>query len=161
MAADGLIFFTTDGLGLVGTVGRIQIICFVGLALLWAVNFLVSRPRQLRAFGSAVPVEDPSVLRPNEEQTRHLRRGRVRVAAFVLLVTLGSAYVLQFPFFGLGIQLVLCLGLVHTWRTTFRWERRHGVHLWKPALSAVGRENWRRSPYYATPSRPISLAHNS
>jgi len=161
MATDVLIFSTTDDLGLVGTAGRVQIIGVVGLALLWAVNLLVSRPRQLRAFSSAVPVEDAFVLGQNEEQTRHLRRGRVRVAAFVLLVTLGGAYVLHFPLLGLGFQLILGLGLVHTWRTAFWWERRHGVHLWKPALSAVGRENWRRSPYYATPSRASSLANNS
>ncbi|WP_369252965.1 hypothetical protein [Streptomyces sp. R41] len=158
--ADVLIFFTMDDLRLSGTAGRVQIGGVVVLALLWAVNLLVSRPRQLRAFSSAVAVEDASVPGPNEERTRQLRRGCVRVAAFVLLVTLGGAYVAHWPLFGLGVQLILGLGLLHTWRTAIWWERRHGVHLWKPALSAVGRENWRRSPYYATSARARSLTNN-
>ncbi|WP_406436710.1 hypothetical protein OHB14_61560 [Streptomyces sp. NBC_01613] len=160
IAADVLIFSTIDDLRLSGTAGRVQIGGVVVLALLWAVNLLVSRPRQLRAFSSAVVVEDASVLEPNEERTRQLRRGCVRVAAFVLLVTLGGAYIAHWPLFGLGVQLILGLGLLHTWRTAIWWERRHSVHLWKPALTAVGRENFRRSPYYATSARARSLTNN-
>ncbi|MFE7169393.1 hypothetical protein [Streptomyces sp. NPDC057616] len=152
LAADVLVLSTVDDLRLSGTAGRIQISGVVVLTLLWAINLLVYRPRQLRAFGSAVTVEDSSLPEGNEEQIRHLRRGRVRVAALVLLVTLGGAYVIHAPLLGLGLQVILVLGLLHTWRTAVRWERRHGLHLWKPALSAVGREAYRRSPYYATPA---------
>lgn len=160
IAADVLIFSTLDDLRLSGTAGRVQIGGIVVLALLWAVNLLVYRPRQLRAFSSAVAVEDASVLEPNEERTRQLRRGCVRVAAFVFLVTLGGAYIAHLPLLGLGFQLILGLGLLHTWWTAIWWERRHGVHLWKPALSAVGRENWRGSPYYVTSARARSVTNN-
>lgn len=47
----------------------------VGTALLWAVNFLVYRPRQLRAFGSAVAVEASALPGRDEERTRHFREG--------------------------------------------------------------------------------------
>ncbi|MFI5634348.1 hypothetical protein ACIA8E_34290 [Streptomyces sp. NPDC051664] len=160
IAADVLVFSTADDLRLSGTAGRVQFGGVAVLTLFWAVNFLVSRPRELRAFSAAVAVEDASVLEQSEEQTRHLRRGCFRVAAFVLLVTLGCTYVAHWPLIGLGFQLILGLGLVHTWRTVIWWERRHGVHLWKPALSAVGRENWRRSPYYATSASARSLTNN-
>ncbi|MHB9848953.1 hypothetical protein ACSYGO_06860 [Streptomyces krungchingensis] len=155
IAADVLIFLTMDDLRLSGTAGRLQISGVVILTLLWAANLLVYRPRQLRAFGSAVAIEQPPAPGPHEEQTRHLQLGRLRVAALVLLVTLGGAYVAHAPLVGLGFQLILVLGLVHTWRTAIWWERRHGVHLWRPALSAVGRERWRRSPYYATSAKAV------
>ncbi|MGW5283919.1 hypothetical protein ACWERI_31400 [Streptomyces collinus] len=165
VAADGLVLSTVDDLGLSGTTGRVQIAVIVAFAVLWAVNLLISRPRQLRDFGSALPVGDPSVLRRTEEQRRHVYRGCVRVAVFVLVLTLGGAYVTPWPLFGLGFQLVLVLGVAHTLRTAVWWERRHGAYLWKPPLSAVGREEWRRSPYFVTPapSRParISLARRS
>ena len=160
IAADVLIFSTMDDLRLSGTAGRVQIGGVVIVTLLWAVNLLVSRPRQLRAFSSAVAVEDVLVLGQSEERTRQLRRGYVRVAALVLLLTLGGAYIGHQPLFGLGVQLILVLSLVHTWRTAIWWERRHGVHLWKPALSVVGRENFRGSPYYATSARARSLTNN-
>ncbi|MFE3269316.1 hypothetical protein [Streptomyces sp. NPDC059215] len=160
IAADVLIFSTVDDLRLSGTAWRFQISGVVVLALLWAVNLLLSRPRQLRAFSSAVVIEDVSLLEPDEERTHILRRGCVRVAAFVLLVTLAGAYVAHWPLFGLGVQLALGIGVLHTWRTAIWWERRHHVHLWKPALSAVGRENWRRSPYYATSTSAESLTNN-
>ncbi|MFC9284723.1 hypothetical protein [Streptomyces collinus] len=160
MAADGLVFATVDDLGLSGTTGRVQLAIIAAFAGLWAVNFLISRPRQLRAFGSALPVDDPSVLRRTEEQHRHVYRGCVRVAVFVLVLTLGGAYVAPWPLLGLGFQLVLVLGVAHTWWTAVWWERRHGVHLWKPPLSAVGREEWRRTPYFVTPapSRPARFS---
>lgn len=150
VVADALVLSTVHDLRLSGTAGRIQISGVVALALLWAINLLVYRPRQLRAFGSAVTVEDSSFLEGDEEQIRRLRRGRVRVAALVVLMTLGGAYVIHAPLLGLGFQLILVLGLLHTWRTAVRWERRHGVRLWKPALQVVGREAYRRSPYYVT-----------
>ncbi|WP_345657483.1 hypothetical protein [Streptomyces siamensis] len=155
IVADVLIFLTMDDLRLSGTAGRLQISGVVMLTLLWAANLLVYRPRQLRAFGSAVAIERSPAPGRHEEQTRHLQLGRLRVAALVLLVTLGGAYVAHAPLVGLGFQLMLVVGLVHTWRTAIWWERRHGVHLWKPALSKVGRENWRRSPYYATSAKAV------
>ncbi|MCW8380816.1 hypothetical protein [Streptomyces justiciae] len=158
VAADAVILCTLDDLGLSGTTGRIQVIGVTCMAVLWAVNFLVTRPRQLRAFKSAVPVADVSVLDRPAEQTRQLLRGRFRMAAFIAVTTLAGAYLLHFPLFGLQFQLMLAFGLVHTRRTAIWWERRHRVHLWKPALSAVGRENYRRSPYYATPAVGSSLA---
>ncbi|MFJ9539683.1 hypothetical protein ACIRPX_20775 [Streptomyces sp. NPDC101225] len=150
--ADVLVWSTVDDLRLSGTAGRVQVIGFVALTLLWAINLLVYRPRQLRAFGSAVAVEEPLLPERRQEQIRHLRRGRVRVAAFVLSATLGSAYLIRMPLVGVAFQLVLVLGLLHTWRTAVWWERRHGLRLWKPALSAVGREAYRRAPYYVTPA---------
>ncbi|MET9900826.1 hypothetical protein [Streptomyces sp. NPDC006446] len=152
MAADALIFTTVDDLSLSGTTGHVQIAGIAALAGLWSVNLLVSRPRQLRAFGSALPVETPSVLGRTVERRRHVRQGCIRMAMAVLVFTLGGAYIAHWPFFGLGFQLVVVLGLAHTWGTTVWWERRHGVHLWKPPLSAVGREEWRRSPYFVTPA---------
>ncbi|MFJ9821591.1 hypothetical protein ACIRU3_41370 [Streptomyces sp. NPDC101151] len=148
VAADVLVLATVDDLGLSGFTGRLQVVGTAVLVLLWTVNLLVARPRLLRAFRAAVPVDDPAILRQGAEQRRHLRRGRVRVAAFVLIATLGGAYLLHWPLFGLGWQLILALGVVHTRWTALGWERRNGVRLWKPPLSAVGREEWRRSPYF-------------
>lgn len=149
-AADVLVFTAVDDLRLSGTAGRVQVVGLGVLTLLWAVNFLVARPRRLRAFGSAVAVHDMSMLGQAGERTRQLRRGCVRVAALVVLTTSGGVFLIHLPLLGLSVQLILILGLIHTWRTAVWWERRHGVHLWKPALSAVGREKWRASPYYAT-----------
>ncbi|MEV6054217.1 hypothetical protein [Streptomyces sp. NPDC052107] len=149
-AADVLVFATVDDLRLSGTAGRVQVVGLGVLTLLWAVNFLVARPRRLRAFSSAVAVQDTSVLGQAEERTRQLRRGCVRVAVLVILVTLGGVFLIRLPLLGLSVQLMLILGLIHTWRTAVWWERRHGVHLWRPALSSVGREKWRGSPYYVT-----------
>jgi hypothetical protein len=149
-AADVLVFTAVDDLRLSGTAGRVQVVGLAVQTLLWAVGFLVARPRQLREFGSAVTVHDLSVLGQAEERTRQLRRGCVRVAVFVILATAAGVFLIHLPLFGLTAQLMLLLGLIHTWRTAVWWERRHGVHLWKPALSAVGREKWRASPYYTT-----------
>ncbi|WP_328535210.1 hypothetical protein [Streptomyces sp. NBC_00344] len=74
-----LIFSTMDDLRLSGTAGRVQFGGVDVLALLWAVNLLVSRPRQLRAFNCAVAVQDVSVLESTEQRTLRLRRGCVRV----------------------------------------------------------------------------------
>ncbi|MFI6351933.1 hypothetical protein ACIBJF_04505 [Streptomyces sp. NPDC050743] len=149
-AADVLVFTAVDDLRLSGTAGRVQVVGLAVQTLLWAVGFLVARPRQLREFGSAVTVHDLSVLGQAEERTRQLRRGCVRVAVFVILATAAGVFLIHLPLFGLTVQLMLLLGLIHTWRTAVWWERRHGVRLWKPALSAVGREKFRASPYYAT-----------
>src|SRR5262245_54561682 len=61
LAADVLVLSTVDDLRLSGTAGRIQISGVVVLTLLWAINLVVYRPRQLRAFGSAVTVEESSL----------------------------------------------------------------------------------------------------
>ncbi|MFS4092241.1 hypothetical protein [Streptomyces sp. AF1A] len=150
-AADVLVFSTMDDPGLSGTAGRIQISLAVALTLLFAVGFLVHRPRELRDFGAAVVIEEPSV-RQKEEQTRLLRRGRVRIAIGVFAMTLVFAYGSHGPLVSVSLPLIALLGVVHTWRTAIWWERRHGVRLWKPALVVVGREAYRRSPYYATPA---------
>ena len=149
-AADVLVFTAVDDLRLSGTAGCVQVIGLAVQTLLWAVGFLVARPRLLREFGSAVTVHDLSVLGQAEERTRQLRRGCVRVAVFVVLATAAGDCLIHLPLFGLTAQLMLLLGLIHTCRSAVWWERRHGVHLWKPALSAVGREKWRASPYYTT-----------
>ncbi|MEV0092480.1 hypothetical protein [Streptomyces sp. NPDC050738] len=152
VAAYALIFFTVDDLRLSGFAGRLQIAGLVVMELVWAACLLLSRPRRLREFGAAVMIEDLAVLDRNVEQARHLRRGRVRVAVLVLMMALAGAYVIHMPLIGLFLPVMLALGFVDTWLTIL-WERRCGVLLWKPPLSAVGRENWRRSPYYASPVR--------
>lgn len=158
VAADVGVFLTVDDLRLTGSAGYIQVGCAAAMVLFWAVNLAVYRPRELRAFSNAVPVEDPASLRAQGvTQRRYVRQGCVRVAGLVLLFTLICAYYLHRPVLGLGLQLVFALSLLHTWRTAVAWERRHGLALWKPPLSLVGREAWRRSPYFVTPTAAQSL----
>ncbi|MFE5207514.1 hypothetical protein [Streptomyces sp. NPDC056600] len=151
MAANVVLFTTMDDLGLSGTGGRPQTAVAVFLLLLWAVNLLATRPRQLCAFGSAVAVGEAAVSRQREERNRHLRRGSLRMAAIGPVMLL-IAYGFHAPFSAAGLQLILVLNLVYTWKTASWWERQHGVHLWKPPLSAVGREAYRASPVYVTPA---------
>ncbi|MER5476806.1 hypothetical protein ABT026_07455 [Streptomyces sp. NPDC002734] len=158
MAANVVIFSTMGDLGLSGTGGRPQVAVAVFLPLLWAVNLLATRPRQLRAFGSAVTVGEAAVSRGREERKRHLRRDRLRMAAIGPVMVL-IAYGFHAPLAAAGLQLILVLNLVYTWRTASWWEKRHGVHLWKPPLSAVGREAYRASPVYVTPARVGSLVN--
>ncbi|GGJ47732.1 hypothetical protein GCM10010121_068680 [Streptomyces brasiliensis] len=86
-----------------------------------------------------------------EQETRWLRTGRRRAALFAVAVTLGGAYLAHIPLLGVGFQLIFLIGAENTRSTVRQWERRHGVRLWKPSLAAVGREEFRRAPYYVTP----------
>jgi hypothetical protein len=138
-------------LQLSGRTGRIQGAVVLALALLWTVNLLVSRPGERRGHAAAVPMENP---RPSPgraaRQRRLARQGQIRSA---VIVTVFSVVVrlLQLPLAALGMPIMLLISLVHTWRISV-WERRQGLSLWKPALSEVGREEWRNSPYYSTPA---------
>lgn len=158
VAADIGVFLTVDDLRLSGSAGYIQVGCVAAMLLFWTVSLAVYRPRELRAFSNAVPVEDPVSLRSQGvAQRRYVRQGCVRVAGLVLVFTLICAYYLHRPVLGLGLQLVFVLSLLHTWRTVVAWERRHGLALWKPPLSVVGQEAWSRSPYFVTPAAAQSL----
>jgi hypothetical protein len=145
VVADVVVLLSTDDLGLSGGTGRIQVICLAVTMLLWTLNLVLSRRRELRAFDSAVPIPLPTA-----PQDRLLRQGYARTATHAVVTTLLSACLLHLPLVGVAFQLSLLLSLVHAWRTAGQWERRHGAALWKPAVSAVGRRAWRESPYFVT-----------
>ena len=69
----------------------------------------------------------------------------------MLVYTLVCVYFFNMPLLALTLPVIMLISLVHAWFIAV-WERQHGVVLWKPALSSVGREEWRRSPYYSTPA---------
>jgi len=149
---DTVLFIERGDLRLSGRAGVIQIGVLVAVAALWVVNLLAGRSGELRAHESAVPVDDPQALIGQEpEQRRLMRRGQIRLAAAMLVYTLVCVYFFHQPLLALTLPAVLLISPVHAWRIAV-WERRPGVVLWKPALSSVGREEWRRSPYYSTPA---------
>lgn len=149
--ADVVVFSTVHDLEPSDTAGWIQIIGPAALVVAWVAGLLTHRPRQRRQFAAAVAL---TAMPDLTEESRRLRQGRLRVALLAVAVTLGGAYLADSPLLGVCCQLMLLLGAENNWSTARQWERRHGVQLWKPALAAVGRAEFRRAPYYVTPAGP-------
>lgn len=150
--ADVLILLTAHDLGFSGASGWIHAAVSASFVLVWAVSLLVGRPRQLRAFRDALPVDDASLLPSSEVSRRHLRRARCRSGVGTLVVMLFLTYAGRMTALALAFQAVLAVSLLHTWRTAVRWERREGVRLWKPPRSSMSADEWRKAPYRVTTS---------
>ncbi|MEU6771270.1 hypothetical protein [Streptomyces sp. NPDC046759] len=148
---EALILSTSDSLRLSGNSGRVQLVGLVAAAALWSCNVLAGRRSEVKAHAAAVEIEDVHVLVGQEAARRRtMRRSQGRVAVFVALFSVVCGYLFRLPLLSLLVPVVLFISLVHAWRISV-WERRHRVVLWKPSLAEVGREEWRRSPFYSTP----------
>ncbi|MEU6852725.1 hypothetical protein ABZ901_22710 [Actinacidiphila alni] len=129
----------------------IQLSVLAGFGLLWAIALLVGRAREVRSLAGAVPVPEPELLAGLSDDRRgNLRRGWIRSAVFTVVAIAASGAGLHAPWLGLMLPLMHAAMTVHV-RRMVAWERRHSVVLWRPALSAVGREAARAAPFYTTP----------
>jgi hypothetical protein len=134
-----------------GLSGAVQAAVLAGIGLFWTVGLLAGRARVTVAQENAVPVPDPdSMARFGDDRRRDLRRGRLRHALLAVAVVVACGLGFHCLWVGLALPLIQVASAVAAWNMT-GWERRHGVVLWKPALSAVGREAHRTAPFYTTP----------
>lgn len=107
-----------------------------------------------RAFReAAIPVVDPDALRRAYAITG--RSARVREALRPGVITLAFVLVAGFgihsPWIGLGPSVFATVTLVDAW-TLSRWQRCHGVVVWRHFRGTAGLAAIREAPYYTTPA---------
>lgn len=141
---------TVDGSDWRGTKAVTQLALTAVLTLLWAYQQFGarSRARAVQDYAAAVPAPD-TLWHDHAGRRKDLRRGSVVMGLVAAAWALGCVDYAHLPLVGLAFPLMMALGIVQARQTT-RWERKHGVVLWKPALTVVGPGAYGSSPCYST-----------
>lgn len=129
-----------------------QLALTAAVLLLWAYQQFGRRSRVRTAGEYAAALPAPGTLwQDTAARSSDLRHGGVVMGLVAAAWALVCTQLGHLPLAGAAFPLMMLLGVVQS-RQTVRWERAHGVVLWKPALTRVGPGAYGRSPHYATPA---------
>lgn len=125
----------------------------VALVAFWSFGLYAGGTRMRQAAQSAQSIPGPwADIESARTVKRNLRRGCLRNALFAVVVIAACGLGFQSVWLGLTVPLMQASTMISALGVS-RWQRRRGTVLWKPALSSVGREAHRASPFYVTTSQ--------